>query len=163
MFGTPQPANQNAHDEIAGRIEPYAQQHFADVYAGLELNNPDNRVRVFRVPSAAFDTWITGTFAEVCVELVDARHPAAELTALATRIADDFDYWRSVGVPIYSTSPLYDGSGVQVTTSDVTKARPQLLLRYGANAPIIVVAAEPVQPLFLVGPSLSGASYPTAS
>jgi hypothetical protein len=145
MFGTPQPVNQNYLDDIDGRIRPYVERHFVGVYAGLANDSPGNRVRVYRVPSAAFDAWIAGAFADVCVEVVDAKHSAAELDALANRINDDQAYWTSVGVPIYWTDRPEDGTAVHVATSadDVAKARQLLPQRYGPDAPIDVVPGQP--------------------
>jgi hypothetical protein len=87
--GTPQPANQEELDALAGLVQPYAEAHFADVYTGLEIRSEVDRIRVYRMPSADFDAWITRAFARDCVEVVGAAHSAKELNALADRIAAD--------------------------------------------------------------------------
>jgi hypothetical protein len=141
--GTLQPANQNALDEIANRVQPYGMEHFAGVYTSVEIRSESNRIRVYRVPSAVFDAWILKEFAAVCVEVADARHSRQELTALGQRIADDIDYWNAQGIPINSISPAHDGSGVQVTTTNIAKASEELPARYGTDAPITITYGEP--------------------
>jgi hypothetical protein len=142
--GTPQPANQEALDALAQRIQPYAEAHFADVYTGLELRSEQNRLRVFRVPSSTFDSWLLGTFAADCVEIVDAAHSAREVNDLATKITNDLAYWRAQHVSINTVSPRVDGSAVEVTTTtDVGKASAALVARYGTAIPIAVTKGDP--------------------
>jgi hypothetical protein len=129
-------------NDVPSHVESYATQHFPDAYAGQELRADTNRLRVYRVPSVPFDTWLTGTFANTCVEVVDAKHSAKELNALADRIGNDLAYWKSVHIPVWTVAPLTDGSAVQVGTSDVDGATKQMPLRYGADAPIVVVYAQ---------------------
>lgn len=141
--GTPQPANQEALDNLAGRVQSVAQTRFADVYTGLELRSEQNRVRVYRVPSADFDSWLVKAFAAECVEVVDADHSAKELNALVDRITGDQAYWQSQHIPISTISPRVDGSGVDVTTTEVARASAALIQRYGTAVPIAVVYGEP--------------------
>jgi len=140
--GTPQFSNQSDLDSVLSQLEPYAQQHFADVYSGAEVRSETDRVRIYRVPSAAFDAWVTSAYTKDCVEVADAKHSAQELTALANRIADDLTYWKSVGIPVWTIAPLYDGSAVQVGTTNVAGATRELPLRYGADAPLVVVYSD---------------------
>jgi hypothetical protein len=140
--GTPQFSNQGDLDSVVSQLEPYAQQHFADVYSGVEVRLQTNRLRVYRVPSAAFDAWLTSTYTRTCIEVADGKHSEKELTALANRIAGDLTYWQSVGIPVWTISPLYDGSAVQVGTTNVAGANRELPLRYGADAPLVVVYSE---------------------
>jgi hypothetical protein len=141
--GTPQPANQEALDALAGRVEQVAKTRFATVYTGLELRSEQNRLRVYRVPSDAFDRWLTGAFAADCIEVVDAAHSARELDALADRITGDIAYWQSQHIPISTVSPRVDGSGVDVTTTEVARASRALAQRYGTAVPIRVEYGEP--------------------
>jgi hypothetical protein len=145
--GTPQPANQNALDEIANRVQPYGVEHFAGVYAGVEIRSASNRIRVYRVPSADFDAWILREFTPVCVEVADARHSRQDLFALKQRIVDDVDYWTARGIPINTIGVPADGSGVQVTTTDIAKASQELPARYGADAPITITYGDRPQDL----------------
>jgi hypothetical protein len=140
--GTAQPANQSALDEIANRVQSYSVEHFSGVYAGVEIRSESNRVRVFRVPSADFDAWILGQFRTVCVEVADARHSRQELVALQRRIVGDVDYWNARGIPINTVGVARDGSGVQVTTTDVAKASQELPARYGSDAPIKITYGD---------------------
>ena len=142
--GTPQPANQNDLDELANRLQPYAQAHFADAYTGVELRSEQDRIRVYRKASAAFDAWVLREFAASCVEIVDARYTAVELTGLVQRISADAPYWQSLGVPMNLVSVNPDGSGIQVGTTEVERARRELARRYGTGIAITVVYAEPV-------------------
>jgi hypothetical protein len=141
--GTPQPANQEALDALAGRVESVAKARFADVYTGLELRQEQNRLRVYRVPSTAFDSWLVGTFKDDCLEVVDAAHSAQELDALVSRISGDSAYWQAQHIPISTVSPRVDGSGIDVTTTEVARASQALVQRYGTAVPIKVVYGEP--------------------
>src|SRR5439155_20383198 len=107
--GTPQPAKQEALDEVASRVEPYATEHFPDVYAGLELRQETGRIRVYRKPSAPFDAWLGHAFAADCVEVADAVHARRELRALADRIAADLESWDAKGLEIATVSAAEDG------------------------------------------------------
>jgi len=141
--GTPQPANQEALDALAGRVQSVATTRFAAVYTGLELRSEQDRLRVYRVPSSAFDTWLTGAFKDDCIEVVDAAYSAQELNALADRITGDLAYWQSQHIPIGTVSPRVDGSGVDVTTTEVARASAALVQRYGTAVPIDVEYGEP--------------------
>lgn len=144
--GTPQPANQAVLDEIADRITSIAEQRYGEVYAGLELVQEQDRLRVYRKPSKGFDAWILRDFRTDCVEVIDAAHSAVELQALADRIAGDIDYWDQHGVRVNTISARFDGSGVEVGTVDVAKAREEMPKRYGPAIPILVEQQEPIQP-----------------
>lgn len=141
--GTPQPANQEALDALAGRVESVARTRFAGVYTGLELRSEQNRLRVYRVPSTAFDSWLVGAFKDDCLEVVDAAHSALELDALVSRITGDQAYWQAQHIPISTVSPRVDGSGIDVTTTQVARASPALVQRYGTAVPITVEYGEP--------------------
>jgi hypothetical protein len=146
IAGTPQPANQNELDALAGRVQPYAQAHFAEVYAGLALRSEQERIRVYRKPSADFDAWIVGTFAADCVEVVDARYSERELRVWVDRVAADMPGWQAQGIPVNSVSGRIDGSGIEVGTTDVERVKRELAQRYGPDAPITVVYADAVVP-----------------
>jgi hypothetical protein len=146
VAGTPQPANQEALDALAQRIQPYAEQHFAGVYAGLEVVSATDRLRLYRTPSADFDSWISRDFRHDCVEVADAPHSQRELRTLTDRVIADMDYWKSHGLQLNSVSARYDGSAVEVGTLDVDRARQELPRRYGTDAPITVVKRGPVTP-----------------
>ena len=145
--GTPQPANQEYLDGVAGRLRPFARAHFAGVYSGLELRSAQNRLRVWRKPSAAFDAWMLREFKSECIEAVDARHSEQELGALSNRIAADMQYWDKHGVPVSFFSAEGDGSAVEVGTTDVARTKREFTLRYGAAAPLRFVYGKPPQPL----------------
>jgi hypothetical protein len=141
--GTPQPANQEALDDLAGRVQSVAQTRFAEVYTGLELRSEQNRLRVYRVPSTDFDSWLVKAFKTDCIEVVDAAHSARELNALVDRISGDQAYWQAQHITISTISPRVDGSGVDVTTTEVARASEALEQRYGTAVPIAVVYGEP--------------------
>lgn len=145
--GTPQPANQEHLDGVAGRLQPYARAHFAGVYSGLELRSEQNRLRVYRMPSADFDAWMLREFTSECIEAVDARHSEQELSALGNRVSADLDYWRQHGVQMSYFSVKSDGTVVEVATTDVARTKREFTLRYGASAPFRFVYGEAPQPL----------------
>jgi hypothetical protein len=133
---TPLPSDDNS----GYFIDQYARLHFADSYAGTDQDGP--RVLIYRVPSAAFDTWITTSpFAGACVKMIDVRHSEAELEALIHRIGGDVGYWRSVGVQINQWGELGIGNAVEVGTSDLARACRLFPSRYGRDAPIVLVEA----------------------
>lgn len=147
VAGTPQPANQEYLDGVAGRVQPYARAHFTSVYSGLELRSEQNRLRVYRKPSAGFDAWVLRDFKSECIEVVDALHSERELTAFAGRISGDFEYWRKKGVPVNYVSPAGDGSAVEVGTTDIERTKREFALRYGTAVPLKVVYGQPMKPL----------------
>src|SRR5262249_24949960 len=98
--GTPQPANQNALDEVAGRVQPRGEKDFAEGDAGVRVVQERDRIQVFRKPSAAFDRWILHDFAADCVEVLDAAYSAVELQAMQDKVTADMDYWRQRGIRI---------------------------------------------------------------
>jgi hypothetical protein len=141
--GTPQPANQNALDAVADRLQPYAQSHFADVYSGLELRSEQDRIRVYRKPSTGFDDWVVREFTADCVEVVDARFSTRQLQAMMDRLSADLPYWQARGVQINEFAAEVDGSGIEVGTTDVERTRSELAQRYGTEIPFNVVYAAP--------------------
>ncbi len=143
---TQQPANESALTAVADRIEPRAQERYPEVYAGLEIVPEQDRLRVYRKPSAELDAWVLRDFRAECVELVDAPHSAVELSALQSRIENDFDYWDQHGVHIETVVSRQDGTAVEVGTADVNKARIELPKRYGTAIQIVVNSEGPQRP-----------------
>jgi len=129
------------------RLDSAGRTDFPDVYAGLEIDERRGMAIVYRVPSAAFDDHVRRTAGGLPVELRDAVHPLASLTALQERITADLRLWAGRGVRINTVGARHDGSGVEVGTEDVAAALRDLPGRYGADAPIIVVEQGPVVPL----------------
>ncbi len=144
--GTPQPANQNALREVAQRVQETAAVRFADVYAGVALYQVGDRIRVYRKPSADFDAWIRRDFADECVEVYDARYSARELYAWQERINADDSSWRARGVHIVSSGADFVLGEIEVgvEAADVELARREFPLRYGAEAPIIIVEGKAI-------------------
>jgi hypothetical protein len=145
--GTPQPANQEHLDGVADRLQPYARAHFATVYSGLELRSEQDRLRVYRKPSADFDAWMLREFKSECVEAMDARHSEKELSALGDRVSADIAYWKAHGVQVSYISVKNDGTFVEVGTTDLARAKRELPSRYGTTAPLHIVYSVPPQPL----------------
>jgi len=141
--GTPQPANQEALDEVASRVQPRADKDFADVYAGLQLVQERDRIQVFRKPSAAFDRWIVHDFAADCVEVLDAKYSAVELTAMQQRIEHDMAYWQQHGIRITSIGADPTRGVVVVGTVDDQPARAQFPAHY-PGLPVEVRHQDPV-------------------
>lgn len=138
--GTPQPINQRALDDVATRLRPAAETRFADVFADLEMRHETNRIRVFRKPSAAFDAWIRGEFAGVCVEMADARYSARELQNVADRVEADMKYWRNRGIQINVVGAGVDRITIGVDPAHLDDARRVMPGRY--HPVLIVVEAQ---------------------
>jgi hypothetical protein len=144
--GTPQPTNQEALGALAERIRPLVEQPYAEVFGYLSMEHETNRIVVYRKPSADLDALILDKFEADCVELRDVAYSAVETTALADKIADDFPYWRSRGIEIYTVGMNDDWSVMEVHTreADVEKAEAELPKRYDTTIPIAVVKGEPI-------------------
>jgi hypothetical protein len=140
---TTPPALQDAMDRIerAGRAE------HADSFAGLEVDQARARAIVYRVPSAAFDEAVREAAGTTCIVVRDAAHSARELAVWHDRVLADLQYWTHQGVRIVTIGARHDGSGVEVGTTDVEKARRELMARYGAEAPLVFAGQAPVRPL----------------
>jgi hypothetical protein len=146
--GTPQPANQEALDGLAGRVRAKAEADFADVYTGLRLLPEQNRIEVFRKPSAAFDDWVGHEFAGDCVQLTTSDYSAKELEARQALVVDDLDYWRRQGIEVRAVSAdIVRGVVVAgVAESDVDDATKRLPAHYGAGVPIKVEPQGAITP-----------------
>ncbi|MBB5868139.1 hypothetical protein F4553_001518 [Allocatelliglobosispora scoriae] len=131
MFGT----TQNMSD-LLEVLRVQGEGRFADSFAGLEVIPERNRGVVYRVPSAAFDTFIAQAAGRQCMEIRDAPHTNAELKALHQRIMDDSEYWQQHGVHINMSGPKHDGTAVTIGTDDPAAAEPKLRQRYGPDAPL---------------------------
>lgn len=130
-------------DELAARVEALGKQ-FPDAYAGVALEQEHGWLAVYRVPSAAFDTAVHRDLPGAPIRIVDAAHSSRELNALLDRVLADRTYWEGHGIALNVLSPLSDGSCVQVGTHDADTARQLFSQRYGRDAPIRIVHAEPV-------------------
>jgi hypothetical protein len=139
------PDNQTELNLIAERIQPHAQEQFEDVFAGVEVTPDNNRVLVYRKPSASFDDWIRKSFAPSCIEVHDARHSAKELNALIDRINQDMEYWADQGIDINELGAKHDGSGiiVGVNGDDVDKAKQAMPARYGSDIALLIEGGGP--------------------
>jgi hypothetical protein len=128
------------------RIDRAGRRDHPDSYAGLEVDQRLVRAVVWRVPSAAFDDVVRRAAADACVEVRDAPHGLAELTAWHDRIVADLPAWAEQGVRVSTVGARHDGAGVEVGAPDVEHARRALTARYGGAAPLVFVRQEPVTP-----------------
>jgi hypothetical protein len=129
------------------RIEQAGRGEFADSFAGIEVDQEHVRAIVHRVPSGPFDDFIRRTAESSCIVVRNARHSAKTLDAWHDRVVAELAFWSHRGLHINSVGARHDGSGVEIGTDDVGKARQELLSRYGADAPLVFVAQAPVRPL----------------
>ena len=134
-------------ESAIARIDAGGRGRYAVSYAGIEVDQQHVRAIVYRVPSAAFDKFIRNSAEDTCIEVRDAPHAIAELTALHDRIVADLDTWEQRGIRISTVGARHDGTGVEIGTADVARARGELPLAYGAQAPLIFVQQGPVTPL----------------
>lgn len=138
-----QPANQTALDDAAQRIYRHAQAHFADVFTDLELRQEADSVRVYSKPSAAFDAWILDTFADQCVEVVEARYSAPELQAFVDQVEADLSHWKARGIQLNTVSVSRDGTVILgVDPERVEVARREIPSRYPFR--VLIVAEGPI-------------------
>jgi hypothetical protein len=141
------------------RIERAGREDFAESFAGIEVDQERVRAIVYRVPSEPFDDFIRRTAESSCLVVRNARHSAKTLDAWHDRIIAELAFWSHRGLHIVSVGARHDGSGVEIGTDDVDKARQELLGRHGADAPLVFVAEGPVRPL---SPGSAPASQPAA-
>jgi hypothetical protein len=139
-------------DAAIARIDRAGREQHRNSYAGLEVDQTQVRVIVHRVPSAEFDDVIRYAAADTCVVVRDAPHALDELTAWHDRLVADLAYWAGRGVRVVTVGARHDGTGVEVGTQDVARARVEFRLHYGRTAPLVVVASGPVTPLSSTGP-----------
>jgi hypothetical protein len=134
-------------DAVMNRIDQAGRAEFRQSYAGLEVDQEHVRAIVYRVPSTPFDDFIRKAAEDMCVNVRDAVHSTADLAVWHDRVLADLPYWSHEGIGIVSVGARHDGSGVEIGVRDAQKARPPLVARYGARAPLIIVSADPVRPL----------------
>ncbi|RCG31412.1 hypothetical protein DQ384_11950 [Sphaerisporangium album] len=127
---------------LASAIETLLSHRFPDLYAGVALDQAGNQVIVYRRPSAELDAALRERFGTAAIKLRDAPHSARELQAIARRVTDDVAYWARHGIPITTVAARFDGTAVEVGTTEVAKAARDLPKRYG-KAPLRIVKEEP--------------------
>jgi hypothetical protein len=149
--GTDVPATPPTLSAAMNRIEDGGRQRFADSYAGLEVDQLRVRAIVYRVPSAPFDDFLRISAQDACIVVRDAAHSLAELRTWHDRIAADLGMWTDRGVRISTVGARHDGAGVEVGTQDVVRARQELPVHYGTEAPLVFVEQGPVTPLPATG------------
>jgi hypothetical protein len=141
---SPQAGTPASLSAAMARIEDGGRTRFPEHYAGLEVDEPQARAIVYRVPSAAFDTFVREAAEDACVVVRDAAHSSAELDAWRDRITADLHRWSAEGVLISTVGARHDGAGVEVGTEDVVAARRALTAHYGAGVPLVFVEQGPV-------------------
>lgn len=141
------PATPLKLEAAMARIEAGGRDRYFRSYAGIEVDQENVRAIVYRVPSAAFDKFIRNSAEDTCIEIRDAKHTLAELTALHDRIVADLPKWERRGIRISTVGARHDGAAVEIGTLDLADARRELPLSYGADAPLVFVEQGPVTPL----------------
>lgn len=141
------PATPAQLDAAMARIDQGGRGDFADSYAGLEVDQQRVRAIVYRVPSATFDDFIRRTAENTCIVVRDAPHSSTDLAVWHDRVLADLPFWTDRGIRIVTIGARHDGSGVEIGTRDLDRARLELPARYGSRAPFIFVKQAPVNPL----------------
>jgi hypothetical protein len=147
VSGVAMPVTLPGLDAVMNTIDQAGRARFPESFAGLEVDQEQVRAIVYRKPSAAFDDFIRKSAAEECIQVRDAAHSTADLAVWHDRVLADLPYWAHHDVQIVSVGARHDGSGVEIGARDARKASEDLLARYGAQAPLIFVPADPVRPL----------------
>jgi hypothetical protein len=145
--GISMPATPAALDAAIARIDRGGRGDFKDSYAGLEVDQEHVRAVVYRVPSAHFDDFIRQAAESACIVVRDAAHSSADLATWHDRVLADLSFWTARGIRIVTIGARHDGTGVEVGTQDIERARLELPARYGSRAPLIFVEQGPVRPL----------------
>ena len=134
-------------ETVMAQIDETGRREYAASFAGLEVDQSEVRAIVYRVPSAAFDEFIRRAAEDVCVVVRDAVNSAADLAYWHDRVLADLPYWTDKGVRIVTIGARHDGTGVEIGTRDVVRARAELPAHYGERAPLIFLDEGPVRPL----------------
>jgi len=147
------PATPAELDAAIGRIDHGGRGDFAGSYAGLEVDQKQVRAIVYRVPSEAFDDFIRRTAENTCIVVRDAPHSMTDLAVWHDRVLADLPFWTDRGIRIVTIGARHDGSGVEIGTRDLDRAKLELPARYGSRAPLVFVNQAPVRPLTTATPS----------
>lgn len=147
IAGVALPATPAKLDAVIARIDRAGRGDFADSYAGLRVDQRRVRAIVYRVPSAAFDDFIRRAAEDTCVVVRDAAHSAIDLAYWHDRVLADLAYWTEQGIRIATIGARHDGTGVEVGSRDVARAKRELPARYGTRAPLVFVEEGPIVPL----------------
>ncbi len=144
IAGTPVDGNSAIVNDLNNRVVSYAMEHFSSVYALTELVSDIGVLRVYRVPSAAFDEWAMRELAHDCLQIADARSSAVEMEATAHHISDDRSYWSKNGIHVLSVSgnPIDGTLEVAVPAKDLDKARRDIPRHY-PSLQVRIVAGGP--------------------
>ena len=145
--GLTMPATPAELDAAIGRIDRGGRDAYPDSYAGLEVDQHLVRAVVYRVPSPPFDDFIRRAAGNTCIVVRDAPHSVADLSDWHDRVLADLSFWTARGIRIVTIGARHDGSGVEIGTPDVDRARLELPARYGSRAPLVFVDQGPVRPL----------------
>jgi len=146
------PATPADLDAAIARIEQGGRGDFAGSYAGLEVDQQQVRAIVYRVPSESFDDFIRHTAENTCVVVRDAPHSMTDLAIWHDRVLADLPFWTDRGIRIVTIGARHDGSGVEIGTRDLDRAKLELPARYGSRAPLVFVYQAPVNPLTATAP-----------
>ena len=141
------PATPAQLDAAMARIDQGGRGDFADSYAGLEVDQQQVRAIVYRVPSEAFDDFIRQTAENICIVVRDAPHSSTDLAVWHDRVLADLPFWTTRGIRIVTIGARHDGSGVEIGTRDLDRARLELPARYGSRVPLVFVEQAQVNPL----------------
>ncbi len=150
--GHSMPVTPPALAAVITRIEQAGRADFAESYAGVEVDQHQVQATVYRMPSATFDYFIRMHADLACVIVRDAAHSNRELTRWHDQVFADLPFWISQGIQIVTIGSRHDGAGVEVGTSELDRARRELPARYGAQAPLIFLPADPIA-TFAVAPT----------
>ena len=126
-------------DAAMARIDQGGRGDFADSYAGLEVDQQQVRAIVYRVPSEDFDDFIRRTAENTCIVVRDARYSSTDLAVWHDRVLADLPFWTDRGIRIVTIGARHDGSGVEIGTRDLERARLELPARYGSRVPLVFV------------------------
>ncbi|SNY05520.1 hypothetical protein [Paractinoplanes atraurantiacus] len=129
------------------RVDRGGRTEFADSYAGIEVDQERVRAIVYRVPSAAFDQFIRRAAENACIVVRDADHSATDLAFWHDRVLADIQFWTHRGIRLVSIGARHDGTGIEIGTRDLDRARLELPARYGARAPLLFMEEGPIHPL----------------
>lgn len=141
------PATPGALRAAMTRIDEGGRGDFQESYAGLEVDQQLVRAVVYRVPSPRFDEFIRQAAENACIVVRDAPHSVAELAGWHDRVLADLAFWTARGIRIATIGARHDGTGVEIGTQDLDRARLELPARYGSRAPLVFVEQGPVAPL----------------
>lgn len=128
----------------ADLLRPRLRTDFPDTYSGMILDHAGGIINIYQLDDRELQEVARRMAPGVTIRFHRGQYPELVLEQLSNEIAVDLSDWAKKGVEIHTVGPRADGSGVEVTMSDPSRAvKNRLRAAYDTQA-IVVVRGDPV-------------------